>query len=117
MSPQLPKTQLDVHPVAIYNMKYYSAGGISFTPVKAMKLWKLSYEGEMRLQKDPAKLVAVKFVAEFTSSMPYFLFDTDMDAGVMARAFAREQWNREFFENLKRSILRFFNPNLFLNIK
>lgn len=48
MNPQLPKTQLDVHPVAIYNMKFYSAEGITFTPVEPMKLWKLSYEGKMR---------------------------------------------------------------------
>lgn len=48
MNPQLPKTQLDVHPVAIYNMKSYSAEGISFIPIKSMKLWKVSCEGKMK---------------------------------------------------------------------
>lgn len=48
MNPQLPNTLLDAHPVAIYNMQFYSAEGISFTPVKPMKLWKISYEGPMR---------------------------------------------------------------------
>lgn len=102
MNPQLPKTLLDAHPVAIYNMQYYSAEGISFTPIKPMKLWKIAYEGQMRLQKDPTKLVDVKFEVEFTSDFPHFVFDTGMDVHVLARAFAREKWNRQFFENLKR---------------
>lgn len=46
----------------------------------------------------------VKFEVDYTSNYPHFLFDTGMDVGVLARAFAREKWNRQFFENLKRLI-------------
>lgn len=56
------------------------------------------------MQKDPLKLVDVKFEAEWSTDLPHFLFDADMDACVLARSFSTEKWSKEFFENLKRYV-------------
>lgn len=47
-SENLPNTLLDADPVSLQWLKDYSAGGIRFTPVKPMKKWKVSYEGNMK---------------------------------------------------------------------
>jgi hypothetical protein len=38
---------------------------------------------------------------EFTSSLPYFDFDTDMDALSVARGIALEPWSQEYFKTTK----------------
>lgn len=55
----------------------------------------------------------MKFEAKFTSSLPYFVVDTDSDRNALAKALAREEWTKEFFEVLERlvegKILGYYN--------
>jgi hypothetical protein len=46
----------------------------------------------------------VSIEAEYTSDLDYFDFDSDMEPMVIARAMAREQWDRQYFSRL-RSVL------------
>jgi hypothetical protein len=43
----------------------------------------------------------VSIRAEFTSDLDYFDFDSDMEPVVVARAMAREQWDRQYFSRLR----------------
>ena len=65
-----------------------------------MKKWSLNYEGTMihQLKKTSHQ---VKLRAEYTSQLPYFDFDSDMNAWTVARAFAKEPWSREYFERIR----------------
>jgi hypothetical protein len=53
------------------------------------------------LHGDSKKIYDVALHVEFTSSLPYFDFDTDMDALPVARGIAQEPWNQEYFSNIK----------------
>ncbi|XP_068238001.1 uncharacterized protein [Palaemon carinicauda] len=79
----------------------FGAEGLLLTPVKPMSVWKLQYRGQMKIWGDVLSSKEVELNAEFTSTQPYFDFDTDMHPAAMARSFSREQWSREYFENLK----------------
>ena len=39
--------------------------------------------------------------AEYISKLPYFDFDSDMNAWTVARAFASEPWSREYFDRIR----------------
>jgi hypothetical protein len=43
----------------------------------------------------------VELHIKFTSPLPYFDFDTDMDELPVARGMALEPWNKEYFSTLK----------------
>ena len=43
----------------------------------------------------------VKLDAVYTSDLDYFDFDSDMEPWTVARAMAREPWNKEYFQRLK----------------
>ena len=43
----------------------------------------------------------VKVDAVYTSNIPHFDFDSEMNAWTVARAMAREPWSREYFNRLK----------------
>nr|CAD7403027.1 unnamed protein product [Timema cristinae] len=79
----------------------FGAEGILLTPVDAMRNWSVKYHGEMRLESDPEQVMNVKLDAEFNSDLPYFNFDTDLHPSAMCRAFAKEDWTKEYFNNLK----------------
>nr|CAD7260836.1 unnamed protein product [Timema shepardi] len=79
----------------------FGAEGILLTPVDAMRKWSVKYHGEMRLESDPEQVMNVKLDAEFDSDLPYFNFDTDLHPSAMCRAFAKEDWTKEYFNNLK----------------
>ncbi|KAJ9579215.1 hypothetical protein L9F63_024679 [Diploptera punctata] len=81
--------------------KSYGAEGIKLTPVKPMKCWKIQYNGKMKLHDQPDKVFTVALKLEFTSSLPYFDFDTDMKESPVAVAMAREPWSREYFQALQ----------------
>jgi hypothetical protein len=98
---KLPNTLLDADPGSVLLMKEYSAEGISFTPVEPMKRWYVSFNGKMRTQKNPDKLFNVKLDGEWTSDLPYFLFETDMSLKSLSAAIARETWTEELFDALK----------------
>ncbi|GAB6033459.1 hypothetical protein CHUAL_013344 [Chamberlinius hualienensis] len=79
----------------------FSVGGLTIQPVEPMKKWKITYDGKMKFEKDEEKEVHVRMNLEFTSSLPYFDFDTDMPPATMARALAREPWSKQLLERLK----------------
>ena len=41
------------------------------------------------------------FQAEYTSDLPHFDFDSDMNEWTVARAFAKEEWSREYFDRIR----------------
>jgi hypothetical protein len=53
------------------------------------------------LQGDPKKVYDVAVRIKFTTSLPYFDFDTDMDELPVARGMAVEPWSREYFNIIK----------------
>jgi len=85
----------------------YSAGGIEITPVKAMKHWKLSFSGKLRLVTSPdqnegfTEEVHVSFALDWKAAGRYFDFDTDMHWRTICSAMAREKWTSHFFDQLK----------------
>ena len=46
----------------------------------------------------------VAFDVDWTSDAAVFNYDTDMSTCAAARAFAKEPWNRQFFEDLKKLV-------------
>ena len=74
--------------------------GLKLNLVEPMKKWSLSYEGRMVHQVNKTSHV-VKLQAEYVSTLPYFDFDSDMNAWTVARAFAKEPWSREYFERIR----------------
>lgn len=79
----------------------YEAEGLKITPEIPMKKWKISYEGKMKQYDNRKEFVDVKIEAEWSSVLPYFNFDSDMDPWAMAKSMAYEKFSREYFENLK----------------
>ena len=57
-----------------------------------------------RLKKEK-KEVNVKFSLDWTNFTKCFDFDTDMSPVTMADGIAREKWSRDYFDNLKKSVL------------
>ncbi|CAG0888204.1 unnamed protein product [Cyprideis torosa] len=52
---------------------------------------------------DEDELVSVQLNATFTSELPPFDFDTDMNHGAIARAMAKEPWSQEYFQTLEKA--------------
>lgn len=99
--PSLPDTSL-------YTEKElsFSAGGLQIEPVEAMKKWRISYKGKMRLTKidgEKAEEVYVCFVLDWTADTTFFDFDTDLCPDAVASGVAREKWSRAFFDQLKQA--------------
>jgi hypothetical protein len=42
----------------------------------------------------------VNFEGDWTTDLPYFNYDTDMNPTTLAGVIARETWTREYFEAL-----------------
>ena len=59
-------------------------------------------QGRMR-SRQTGSLHTVNIDGEFRSDLPYFDFDSDMEAWTVARAMAREPWSWEYFARLKSS--------------
>lgn len=96
-SPKLPSTEL----YQAEEKQEFEAEGIKIKVVEPMKMWKISYEGKMKSMEDRSKMYDVKIDAEWTSDIPCFNVDTDMDAYTMAKATALEPWSSDYFETLK----------------
>lgn len=79
----------------------YSAEGIKLYPIESMKRWKIFYAGKMKKFNKPNEMYDVKIDATWTSFLPFFNFDQDMDPFLMAKCMAREQWSREYFKCLE----------------
>ncbi|KAJ9582267.1 hypothetical protein L9F63_003396 [Diploptera punctata] len=79
----------------------FGAEGLSLKPLSAMKKWKISYKGKMRLQSDPTQVFDVNIEADWFSDLPFFNYDTDLHPSTVARAIAKETWTQEYFNSLK----------------
>ena len=57
----------------------WSGGGVSLVPEQPMRKWRLSFEGRMRNEKT-GSVHNVKISSVYTSELPYFDFDSEMEA-------------------------------------
>lgn len=97
-SPKLPGTSLYQ---TEEEMGKYEVEGIKVMPVEPMRKWKISYEGKMKKFEDRSHVVDVKVNAEYTSYLPHFNFDKDINWFAMAKAMSHEKWSKDYFEILK----------------
>ena len=65
-----------------------------------MKHWRLHYEGPM-INQATQKKHSVVLKADYTSNLPHFDFDSDMNPWTVARAFAKEPWSKEYFDRIR----------------
>ncbi|KAF2880635.1 hypothetical protein ILUMI_25529 [Ignelater luminosus] len=79
----------------------FSAEGLKVTSLVPMKKWKINYDGLMKETANPKETHNVQIDVEWTSNLPHFSFDTDIDILLMAKCMALEPWSREYFEILK----------------
>lgn len=54
-----------------------------------------------RFEEDNSQVFDVKIDAEYSTALPHFNYDTDMNPKPTAKAIAKEPWSREYFENMK----------------
>ncbi|CAH1798438.1 unnamed protein product [Owenia fusiformis] len=82
---------------------YSIKDGLKIEPTEAMKRWKLSYDGKLRLTKldKTTSEHEVKFCLDWSAYTPLFDFDVDMSVPAMCTSIAREKWTRQFFTKLK----------------
>ena len=77
-------------------------------PTEPMRRWKVRFMGKVRRVTSEAAddgdddELDVEFLGEWSSEDAVFNYDTDMDAGATARAFAREVWNEQYFQDLEK---------------
>ncbi|KAJ8936063.1 hypothetical protein NQ318_023291, partial [Aromia moschata] len=95
-TPKLPDTTLRND-----NDEEFSADGIKMSCVEPMKKWTLMYNGKMKELDNRNKWHDVTIEGVWTSDLPPFNFDTDMDPLCMAKSMAYEKWSRQHFDNLK----------------
>lgn len=74
------------------------AEGIKISPIELTKKWRLNYEGELRSNK--SNICHVKIDGVWSSNLPSFKFDTDMDPLCTAKSVAYEKWNVNYFHLL-----------------
>ncbi|XP_035679829.1 prodigiosin synthesizing transferase PigC-like [Branchiostoma floridae] len=112
--------QAPQHPdTAVFNTdgKTFSAAGLHFEPVEAMRTWKVQFNGLMRLTESPrtdvtkeeGRLVHVRFSFMWSAYTLPFNFDTDIHPRAIARAMAIEKWNKQFFQDLRTSHQTHYN--------
>ena len=56
----------------------WSGGGVSMVPEQPMRKWRLSFEGRMKNEKT-GSVHNVKISGAYTSELPYFDFDSEME--------------------------------------
>lgn len=81
----------------------YAAEGIKLSPIIPMKKWKLEYNGQLKETLNKDKVYQVKIDAEFTSDLPIFNFDVDMDNWSLAKSISYEKFSRDYFKILEAS--------------
>lgn len=79
----------------------FAAEGIKIECTEPMRKWKITFEGHLKAHADHTKVYDARLNLEFTSELPYFNFDTDVDPFAMASAMAVEKWSKSYFETLK----------------
>lgn len=80
----------------------FEAGGVAIEAETPMKTWRLRFSGKLRRYDQPeGELFDVKLDLLWSSDLPHFDYDSDMDVLTTAKAFALETWTKEYFESLK----------------
>ncbi|XP_037792800.1 uncharacterized protein LOC119588168 [Penaeus monodon] len=73
----------------------FEAGGVAIEPEAPMKTWRLRFSGKLRRYDQPeGELFDVKLELLWSSDLPHFDYDSDMDVLTTAKAFALETWTR-----------------------
>lgn len=96
-TPKLPDTAL----YKTQDSEGYSAEGIEIILIEPMKKWRLTYRGKMKENGDRSKVHDVSIDGIWTSDLPYFNYDNDMDPLCTAKSIAYEKWSRTYFEVLE----------------
>jgi len=78
----------------------WDAEGLKLDLVEPMKRWTVRYEGDV-VHQETGQLHKLKLEAVYTSDIPFFDFDSQMDPWTVARAFAKEPWSREYFDKIR----------------
>jgi hypothetical protein len=60
----------------------------------------------------PTSEISFIFKAEFVTNLPYFDFDSDMEPWTAAKAFAKEPWSKEYFDNVKKYVYNCYHTLL-----
>lgn len=71
--------------------------------VEAGKRWKLKFEGHMQSLDNKDDIHKAVFEGLFTATAPIFDFFYHANTEPMARAFAKEKWNKSFFEEVQKN--------------
>ena len=79
----------------------WSGGGVNLVCVEPMKKWEVSFEGTMVNKEEEESSHHVKISATYTSDLPYFDFDAEMNPWTVARAMAKEPWSKDYFDRLR----------------
>ncbi|CAB3374746.1 Hypothetical predicted protein [Cloeon dipterum] len=99
-SEALPNTELDIDQEKLAQGEY-QAGGVNFKMVTPMSRWKIAYKGKMFLHGDKSQVFDVDFNGTWSSHLPHFDYEHDLHPATLARAIAREDWSRDYFDTLK----------------
>ncbi|KAK9879879.1 hypothetical protein WA026_008381 [Henosepilachna vigintioctopunctata] len=79
----------------------FAAEGLKVECLEPMKKWKIIYQGLMKRSSDPKQSFQVDMDIMYTSNLPFFNFDTDLDIFLTAKCMALEKWSKEYFKLLK----------------
>ena len=90
------------------NNNTYHKPEVTVSCLETGKKWAFSFEGETyrvnpgqnKITKQLNDKVRINFKGIFDASSDIFEFSRHMDSGVLAKAIAREKWNRSFFKNI-----------------
>ncbi|CAH0719441.1 unnamed protein product, partial [Brenthis ino] len=99
LSPSLPDTYLQK---GEEDGDEYSVKGLSISNVMPMRVWNLSYVGDMKPRSNPNKTVKISASLTWSAEWPQFEYNTQMAPQSMADDMAREPWSRDYFRLVKK---------------
>lgn len=100
--PIFPDTTLFQNEDEQQNLQYYGVAGIKIESMCPMQEYRIEYNGKMHHENNLSKEVDVQFNVLWRTNLPTFNFSTDISRIAMSEAMALQNWNREYFNNLKR---------------
>ncbi|GCB72583.1 hypothetical protein scyTo_0006376 [Scyliorhinus torazame] len=106
----LSHPQHPVHPDAIVreeSEKCWSGGGLKLECLEPYQRWRIFFNGLLRKgscrhewSEEEGELIHVKFGFIWSAFSRVFDFETDIHPRALARAIAKEKWNRRFIGNM-----------------
>jgi len=57
-----------------------------------------------RLQSDSSQVFDVNFEGDWSTDLPFFNYDTDLNPATVARVIAKEKWTRKYFKSLEKYV-------------